>query len=223
VTLVLNLPRWRVTESGFIPKLGAYGLRPSAAALRRQLKSALADSDSRHRRCYQRLSRALCESLGIGPAHLAAHRLDHHPEAMWLEAFAETAPDRPILLAPAALFSLRQLINAASADGVSVNVVSGFRSYARQTELIRAKLDSGMALQAILKISAAPGYSEHHSGCAVDLKEAAEPALEEIFASTQAYAWLCQNASRFGFTLSYPQGNKQGIAFEPWHWMYAEV
>jgi hypothetical protein len=44
--------------------------------------------------------------------------------------------------------------------------------------------------------------------------------IEEEFEHSQAFQWLIQNAHKFGFRLSYPRGNKFGIAYEPWHWFY---
>ena len=29
-------------------------------------------------------------------------------------------------------------------------------------------------------------------------------------------------AGDFGFALSYPRGNRHGIAYEPWHWCWSE-
>jgi LAS superfamily LD-carboxypeptidase LdcB len=40
------------------------------------------------------------------------------------------------------------------------------------------------------------------------------------FESTSAYQWLARNAHNYGFELSFPQGNSQGVSFEPWHWRY---
>ncbi|HEY4990089.1 MAG TPA: D-alanyl-D-alanine carboxypeptidase family protein, partial [Opitutaceae bacterium] len=73
------------------------------------------------------------------------------------------------------------------------------------------------------KVNAAPGYSEHHTGRAVDIGVPDEPPLEEGFALTQAFSWLTAHAREFGFALSYACGNPQGIAYEPWHWLYADA
>ena len=48
-------------------------------------------------------------------------------------------------------------------------------------------------------------------GCAV---------LEETFEDSEAFAWLQQNAGRYGFRLSFPRGNPHGVAYEPWHWAW---
>ncbi len=40
------------------------------------------------------------------------------------------------------------------------------------------------------------------------------------FVNTQEYKWLLKNANKYGFYLSYPENNLDGITFEPWHWHY---
>jgi D-alanyl-D-alanine carboxypeptidase len=81
-------------------------------------------------------------------------------------------------------------------------------------------LKNGRPLDDILTHIAIPGFSEHHSGRAVDIHEDGHTVLEEEFEKTQAFAWLRENAARFGFRLSYPRGNDQGIIYEPWHWYF---
>jgi D-alanyl-D-alanine carboxypeptidase len=77
-----------------------------------------------------------------------------------------------------------------------------------------------MGIADILKINAAPGYSEHHTGRALDLTTADSPPLEVGFETTQAYAWLVEHAGEHGFRLSYPRDNPHGINYEPWHWAF---
>jgi zinc D-Ala-D-Ala carboxypeptidase len=72
----------------------------------------------------------------------------------------------------------------------------------------------------VLRINAPPGYSEHHTGRAVDLGTAGCAALDQAFAQTPAFAWLQRHAQRFGFYLSYPRDNAEGYLYEPWHWCF---
>ena len=109
---------------------------------------------------------------------------------------------------------------AASEDGIELHLVSAFRSASYQLEILRRKLDQGQSIDEILKVSAAPGYSEHHSGRVVDLTTPGYAALEEEFETSAAFAWLRRNAANYGFHLSYPRGNPHGIAYEPWHWCW---
>ena len=105
-------------------------------------------------------------------------------------------------------------------EGIDLKVVSAFRSIDYQRGIIERKLKAGQSVEQILAVSAPPGYSEHHTGRAVDVMTPGGPILEETFADTDAFRWLEQNACRFGFVLSYPRGNAHGFAYEPWHWAW---
>jgi len=72
------------------------------------------------------------------------------------------------------------------------------------------------------EVSAPPGYSEHHTGYAIDIGDGKAPAthVEESFGKTEAFAWLEENAARYNFELSFAENNAQGISYEPWHWRY---
>ena len=109
---------------------------------------------------------------------------------------------------------------AAQADGVAIRIASAFRSVERQAEIVRDKLEQGFSLDSILEVSAPPGYSEHHTGRAIDITTDDTPAFEIEFERTAAFRWLCRRAGEFGFSLSYPQGNPHGYTYEPWHWCH---
>jgi D-alanyl-D-alanine carboxypeptidase len=141
-------------------------------------------------------------------------------EAKRLASIGTNPDGRDIQLAPEASSAWLRMREAASADGVTLVAISGFRSIDRQSEIIRAKLSAGQAIEEILRTVAAPGYSEHHTGRAIDIGIPGEEALTEGFADTPAFVWLEANAGSFGFKLSYPQGNPHGIMYEPWHWCY---
>lgn len=81
---------------------------------------------------------------------------------------------------PLDLIAARTLVLHPS-DGVAVRIVSAFRSVDRQAEIVRDKLARGLSLEAILCVSAPPGYSEHHSGRAVDVTTEGMPPLEVEF------------------------------------------
>jgi D-alanyl-D-alanine carboxypeptidase len=121
-------------------------------------------------------------------------------------------------LAPQAAELWRDMRAAAERDGIELLVVSAFRSVARKRMIIERKLAAGQELAQILKVNAAPGYSEHHSGRALDLTAPGTEPLSEAFEQTLAFAWLMRNAPRFRFRLSYPRDNPYGVIYEPWHW-----
>lgn len=140
------------------------------------------------------------------PRELASIGLDVHGREQWLARPAARA--------------WKRLAAAANGDRVELQVVSAFRSADYQLGILRRKLERGLAIDDILRVSAAPGYSEHHSGRALDVTTPGFTPLEEAFEHSDAFAWLQGNASRFGFRLSYPRGNRHGIAYEPWHWCW---
>ena len=109
---------------------------------------------------------------------------------------------------------------AAATEGVALDAISGYRSHAYQLGIFERKRARGLAVADILQVNAAPGYSEHHSGFALDIGTPGEPPAEESFEHTAAFAWLQGNAGRFGFQLSYPRDNPHGIVYEPWHWRW---
>ena len=127
---------------------------------------------------------------------------------------------RPLWLTASAARAWQRLQAAASADGVPLEAISGYRSHAYQWGIFQRKLARGLTPRQILTVNAAPGFSEHHGGCALDISTPGEPAAEESFEHTAAFAWLRDHASRFGFYLSYPRNNPHGIVYEPWHWCW---
>lgn len=152
-------------------------------------------------------------------ARRAEQRL--HPEARKLVAIGRAADDgKRLRLSPRAAAAWRRLQAAAAADGVVLLPLSAYRSVARQTLIIRRKLARGQDIATILKVNAVPGCSEHHTGRALDLGTPGHPRLEATFARTHAFRWLVKHAGRFGFRLSYPRRNSQGINYEPWHWCW---
>jgi D-alanyl-D-alanine carboxypeptidase len=163
----------------------------------------------------------LLASLDIAPARIAQKNLLFQPEPVELVIAAIGDDGREHRLTPAAAAAWRAMSAAALADGVTLKIVSAFRSIERQAEIVRAKRERGLSIDTILEVSAPPGYSEHHTGRAIDVTTDGVPALELEFERTAAFRWLLANAARFGFFLSYPEGNAHGYAYEPWHWCYA--
>ena len=151
---------------------------------------------------------------------LASRGLSAFQEASELEVIQVDNNGREHSLIPVAAKAWRKMKESAEQSGIELVVISAFRSISRQAEIIRRKLDSGMCINDILKVSAAPGYSEHHTGRAIDIGTPSGPHLEVEFELTEAFAWLTNNASRFGFYLSYPANNSEGYDYEPWHWCF---
>lgn len=162
----------------------------------------------------------LLASLGITEDLLVSKRLPFYADAQELVIAETDANGRDYLLVPAAATAWQAMKQAAQQDGIVIELVSAFRNVERQADIIRAKLTRGMPIDTILTLSAPPGYSEHHTGRAVDINTPGCEATEEPFEHTDAFRWLVQHAARFRFTLSYPRGNSLGFIYEPWHWCY---
>jgi zinc D-Ala-D-Ala carboxypeptidase len=127
---------------------------------------------------------------------------------------------REAFLHPHAASAWLRLVAASEEDRISLLLISAFRSIERQRQIIQKKLDRGLSWEEILRVSAFPGFSEHHTGCAVDVASSECPDLIMDFEQTPQFRWLTANAARFGFRMSYPRDNQSGVDFEPWHWMW---
>lgn len=128
---------------------------------------------------------------------------------------------RPLWLSARAARAWRQMRAAALRADIVLDAISGYRSHDYQLGIFERKFARGLTLEQILTVNAAPGFSEHHSGDALDLGTPGEPPAEESFEATPAFAWLCSNAHAFGYRLSYPRNNPHGIVYEPWHWRWS--
>ncbi|MEX0913237.1 MAG: D-alanyl-D-alanine carboxypeptidase family protein [Candidatus Paceibacterota bacterium] len=109
------------------------------------------------------------------------------------------------------------MLKAALADEVELWVTSAYRSFQYQTELKGAyTITYGSGANTF---SADQGFSEHQLGTAVDFTTRGLGGGLSGFQNTEAYKWLLDNAHKYGFTLSYPEGNAYYV-FEPWHWRF---
>jgi len=156
--------------------------------------------------------------LGISADYAQRFQLPLRAEAVKLTPIGADVYGRPQQLISRVAQHWQAMRLQAQRDKVLLLVISAFRSVDYQRGVIARKLAAGKPLEDILKVNAAPGYSEHHTGCALDLTTSGQMALETGFETTEGFAWLMQHAQHFGFRLSYPRDNRHGIAYEPWHW-----
>ncbi|MDT8390895.1 MAG: M15 family metallopeptidase [Lentisphaeria bacterium] len=156
--------------------------------------------------------------LGISPEEVSRRGLRVFPEAAALTVVH--GPGRDFQMTPETAAAWRRLRTASARDGVGITLVSAFRSYAYQAELIRKKLALGKRLEDVLTVLAPPGCSEHHTGAALDLGTPGCPPADESFEQTAAFDWLKRAAHSHGFSMSYPRDNHQGYIYEPWHWRF---
>ncbi|MEO7013416.1 MAG: M15 family metallopeptidase [Dokdonella sp.] len=159
-------------------------------------------------------------ALGVPRDYGRRHRLRIVREPQQLTCIGIDIHARHQWMSPLAARAWARMRDAAMRDGIELQIVSAFRSAAYQLGIIEKKVERGQSIDEILRVSAAPGYSEHHSGRVVDITTPGHAALEEMFDQSPAFAWLQAKAARYGFSLSYPRGNAHGIAYEPWHWCW---
>lgn len=141
-------------------------------------------------------------------------------EACRLKASETDLFNRPTQLHPAARRAWKKMKRAAKNDNIDLKIISAYRSLYYQKHLINNKLDKGINIDSILKVNTLPGYSEHHTGCAIDIGSQDAPTLEAQFDQSPAFKWLTHNAAKFNFVMSYPKENTTGICYEPWHWCF---
>jgi D-alanyl-D-alanine carboxypeptidase len=112
--------------------------------------------------------------------------------------------------------ALSAMAEAARSDGVVLLVSSAYRSYEYQIEVYARNVrENGMDIAD--RESARPGYSQHQTGLAVDFGS-----ITDAFAETAAGKWILENAGRFGWSLSFPDGYETltGYRWESWHYRY---
>lgn len=115
---------------------------------------------------------------------------------------------------------LYALLNDAAQEGINLRIISAFRSFTEQAQLKSAyTMTYGYGAN---KFSADQGYSEHQLGTTIDFTTKELGTKYTNFKNTDAYRWLLANAHKYGFILSYPEGNKYYI-FEPWHWRFVGI
>ena len=114
------------------------------------------------------------------------------------------------------------MYNAAKADGLTLVILSAYRSYSVQVAVYNGWVDRLGVDKADLQ-SARPGYSEHQTGLSVDIAaEDGRCTIADCFGDTPEGKWLADNAWKYGWVLRYPEGLTAitGYKYEPWHWRY---
>ncbi len=163
------------------------------------------------------------EALGLdqGYGERTGLELVAEPSVLALAGFDRYC--RPLWLGNDAARAWNAMQREAYGHGIVLDAISGYRSHDYQLGIFERKRARGQTVDQILTVNAAPGYSEHHSGNALDIGAPGEPPAEESFETTPAFAWLTAHAGAFGFVMSYPRDNPHGIVYEPWHWSFADA
>ncbi|MCU1533064.1 MAG: D-alanyl-D-alanine carboxypeptidase family protein [Arthrobacter sp.] len=115
-----------------------------------------------------------------------------------------------------------RMFAAAAADGVTMTLASGYRSFATQGNTYGNYVKSRGQAEADT-VSARPGYSEHQTGWSFDLGDGGGAcSFQPCFAEQPAAVWARDNGHRFGFVVRYPWmfHSITGYYYEPWHLRY---
>jgi len=130
-----------------------------------------------------------------------------------------------VLVNAALTVDLDAMRKAAEADGTRIRIRDGHRSYAEQEQvydsITAGYVEQGntraVAVERAGMVAALPGYSEHHTGLAIDFSGGAD-----ADAQAAMWEWLGVHAYKYGFILRYPEGREDitGYSYEPWHYRY---
>lgn len=123
---------------------------------------------------------------------------------------------------------LQEMFDAAREEGVYPVVREGYRTAEEQQEILEDRIQTyinqgysrSRAERTAKEWVALPGTSEHQLGIAVDIN-----ADKSMCSNEEVYAWLAENAYKYGFVLRYPPGKQEitGTSYEPWHYRYVGV
>lgn len=115
---------------------------------------------------------------------------------------------------------LKALMDAARAADRPLYVGSAYRSYDTQRTLYNSYVQQYGQTEAD-RFSARPGHSQHQLGTTVDFVTAGS-SVGGSFNNTPQAKWLYDNAYKYGFALSYPEGKEHVSCYvhEGWHYRY---
>ena len=101
-------------------------------------------------------------------------------------------------------------------EGLSITAASAYRSVSYQEGLYNGYLKRDPKA-VVDTYSARAGYSEHHTGMAIDFI-GSFGSLND-FENTKEYPWVRDNCHKYGFIIRYTAENQwiTGYKNEPWH------
>jgi len=117
---------------------------------------------------------------------------------------------------------MQEFISAARAEGLSVLLSSGYRSYDEQSYLYNRKVEQYGDAEVAASIVARPGTSEHQTGLACDITDQYYELKNSSLEDTALFQWMSQHCQEYGFIVRFPKDKEEitGIIYEPWHFRY---
>ena len=137
----------------------------------------------------------------------------------------KNAYDEDIRVEKGSYEAFQALRDALLEEGVDIELDSCYRSVARQEELW-AEFEEEYGPDYCRQYVAVPGFSEHHTGFAVDVCLLKDGQLiydnDEMMKETEIWDKVHEKMPEFGFILRYPEGKEDitGYSYEPWHMRY---
>ena len=129
-----------------------------------------------------------------------------------------------VLLEKEAFYYYEQLKEYLKTIGIKIVINEAYRSIEDQEKIVE-EFKSIYDEEKLYKKAAVPGYSEHHTGLAIDIGliyDKKEEEEENIKIREAIYQEMHKHLSKFGFILRYPKGKEEitGYSYEPWHIRY---
>lgn len=151
---------------------------------------------------------------------------DYWEDVVELEEAKDAWGDK-VLVEKKALKNFYELQEALKKEKVYIELDSIYRSVKEQQNLWDEwSKDPEKGPEYVKKYVAVPGYSEHHTGLAIDvcLKKNGKIIAdnEKMIAEEKIFAKVHEKLADYGFILRYPKGRDgvTGYSYEPWHFRY---
>ena len=126
-----------------------------------------------------------------------------------------------------ALAAFRALQADLEKEGIFILLDSTYRPVARQEEIWK-EFEEEYGLEYTQKFVAVPGYSEHHTGLAIDVCIIKDGEIindnDKMTAEKEIFSKIHAKLADYGFILRYPEGRDAdtGYGYEPWHFRYID-
>ena len=119
---------------------------------------------------------------------------------------------------------LQEMFDDARANGLDLQAAHCYRTKQQQADILQSRVNEivkqgyaeEQAIEEAQLTVALPDYSEHQLGLAIDIQKKGNTNADQL------YAWLENNAYRYGFILRYPKNKTEetGFQYERWHYRY---
>lgn len=128
-----------------------------------------------------------------------------------------------------ALDEFYKLQDALHKEGIDIVLDSVYRSVSKQQKLWDDwSADPEKGIEYVRKYVAVPGYSEHHTGLAIDIAIKKDGKIiydnDEMIREREIFAKVHSKLADYGFILRYLENREDstGYAYEPWHLRYVD-